>query len=67
MTAQAPSGVYAEGVWVVDAESIAAAEEEGKRSAMRGGWVPIQVHWVETPEENDARILSTQRRSEAKR
>ncbi len=58
MTAQAPSGRCAEGVWVVDADSLADAEEKGKLSAMRGGWVPVQVHWVETQAENDARLAA---------
>jgi hypothetical protein len=56
MTAQAPNGTCARGVWVIDAGSLEEAEAHGRVSAMRGGWVPLQVHWVETTEENDARI-----------
>lgn len=56
MTAQAPGGRCARGVWVVDAESL--ADAKGQRSAMMGGWVPLQVHWVETVAENDARVSS---------
>jgi len=60
MTAQAQSGTCAEGVWVVDAESLADAETKGRESAMRGGWMPLQVHWVETQAEHDARVARTE-------
>ncbi len=66
MTAQAPNGTCARGVWVVDAESLEDAEAKGQRSAMMGGWVPLQVHWVETTEENDARVATRQSSEEPK-
>lgn len=67
MTAEARggNGRCVQGVWVVDADSLADAESKGQRSAMMGGWIPLQVHWVETVAENDARIAS-QRKAEEK-